>query len=76
MSKKSILYAANLSINQAVDEFLNYIFRRENKIFINFFFKFKIWEKGILVFFYTLLMISLRKINIFKKIKMDHIELT
>jgi hypothetical protein len=39
---------AKLFINLAVNGRFSYIFRRKKKIFVNFFFKFKIWDEDIL----------------------------
>ena len=73
-----------LSINRAITEASSYIFRRENKIFVNFFsnsefgmrvYKGKMEARNEGIFLYTFLRISPRKINILKKTKLSPREL-
>ena len=73
-----------LSIDLVITELSSYILRRENKTFVEFFFKFRIWDEGIQgkiearnesIPLYTFLRISSRKINILKKIKLGPREL-
>ena len=73
-----------LSVNRAITEFSSYIFCRENMIFVDFFsdsefrmrvYKGKIEARNENTSLYTFLRISSRKINIFKKTKLDPREL-
>jgi hypothetical protein len=70
-----------LSVDLAIYHHFSYIFRRENRIFVNFFFQIQNMKRGYTGLFWqqnrgysyfnAFFRISLRKINILKKTKMD-----
>ena len=75
---------SKLPIDRAIAESSNCIFRRENKIFVNFFsnsefgmriYRGKIEATGEGICLYTFLRISPRKINILKKTKLGPVDL-